>query len=212
MKTKVILSAMMVLLIIPAACKPAANTEPEVGKVVEAAAEIGNESDSVSTGICPDPTAENHALTFAAQGICFLSPEQYDVSKAEDNSNLSLYVISPQNTEAPFMSMSFEAANGRTLSEVTEQFLADYATPDTEPQEISLGGEMAYLVDNLPGQDTNRRVLTIHDGIVYNLMIARIGPDYGDVGEEAELLFSQVIGTFQFIPIEPDAPLATGVK
>ena len=93
---------------------------------------------------------------------------------------------------------------------MTAQRLADFAFPDTVAQAVTLGGQPASLLDNLPGQDTNRRVVAIYNDIVYDLVVSRIGTDYGAVGEQAEALYETLINSLQFIGIEPNAPLLAG--
>ena len=75
---------------------------------------------------------------------------------------------------------------------------------------VDLGGEIATVLDGLPGQDINRRILTVHGDRVINIMIARIGPDYGTIGEKAEALSSTITDSFAFIEMVPDARLMAG--
>jgi len=149
-------------------------------------------------------------LNYPAEGFCFLYPEQYQVFQTDDNSSITLYVRSLLNTEAPAFSVEYQPSDGRSLEEVASQYIADYAFPETVPQETTLGGEPAVLIDNLPGQDTSRRVITLHNDVVYQLSVIRIGADYGEVGEEAEALFTQITTSFEFIPVEKDKPLVAG--
>ncbi len=159
------------------------------------------DADVLAAAVADCPPAGPDTLQFvdAAQGICFLYPAEYDASQGSEET-FGLYVQSPLNTQAPLASISFEAANGRSLDDLTSQRLADYAFPDTQPQSIMLGGEPAVMLDNLPGQDSNRRVFTIHNDTVIDLMVARIGDDYGEVGTQAEALYEMITTSFQFIP------------
>lgn len=164
----------------------------------------------VSTGNnCPEATSGNHQLRDAAHGICFLYPDTYDVFQGEDSS-ITVYLRSLLNTEAPSASIHFEPANGRTLEEITAQRIADFAFPDTQAETITLGGQTATMLDNLPGQDVNRRVVAVHDGLVYDLVISRISPDYGPVGEEAEALHELITSSLQFTERQSDAQLRAG--
>ncbi len=104
----------------------------------------------------------------------------------------------------------FEALGGRSIQEVVPGYPSDAELATISLLTIDLGEEMATVLDNLPGQDANRRVIAIHNDKVYDLMIARIGPDYGAVGEQAEALYHQIINSFQFIGVEPEAPLLAG--
>lgn len=212
MKHKAILTLLMLLFIVLAACNPAAEQQAEPEQVVEAGAPAGQETESEQPADveCLEPTSGLHQLKAADLGICFLYPEQYDVTQSEDGSSITLYIRSLLNTEAPLFTLQTEPANGRSLEDATAEFLAVYALPEGGPQEITIGGEPALLLDNLPGQDINRLVMTIHEDVIYKLTVFRIGADYGEVGEQAEALFTQITGSFQFIPVERGAQLVAG--
>ncbi len=200
MKQKPLLQFVLMLsLLILAACNAAGAAEP--------AAEPSSEK--VSVDQCAAATSGTHQLIDASQGICFLYPDNYDVFQGEDGS-LTLYVRSLLNTEAPLATISSEALDGRSVQEVIPDYPSDAELAAMSLLTIDLGEEMATVFDNLPGQDTNRRVITVHDDNVYDLMIARIGEEYGTVGEEAESLYELITSSWQFIGIEPEAPLLAG--
>ncbi len=179
-----------------AACNTATQSKPMVN--------VAKQSDTAtavaaSVADCPPVTPGTQQLIDAAQGICFLYPDDYDVSQGTEET-FGLYVHSPLNTEAPLASISFEAANGRSLDDVTNQRLADYAFPDTQPQSMLLGGEPAVMLDNLPGQDANRRLFTIHNDTVIDLLVARIGEGYGEVGRAGG---GAVRDDYRFVSVHP---------
>jgi hypothetical protein len=211
MKQKSLFTPILLIAFALAACNTAGGAEPaaERDEVVSVDTDIEAEAEKVSVANCSEATPGGLQLIDAAQGICFLYPDNYDVFQSQ-GSDFTLYVRSLMNTEAPLASFSFEPANGRSLAEITAQRLADFAFPEAESHAITLGGEPASLLDDLPGQDTNRRVVTVHNGIVYDMMVARIGTDYGAVGTEAEALYDMITDSFQFIGIEPEAPLLAG--
>ncbi len=211
-------------LLLLAACNPAGGSEPvaEVPEQNETTSEpideepvdeesVDEESvtEKVSIENCAEATAGTHQLIYAAQGICFLYPDKYDVFQSEDGS-LTLYVKSLMNTEAPLATVRIAALNGRSIQEVVPDYPSDADLATMSFLSIDLGEETATVMDILPGQDTNRRVITVHDDKVYDLMIARIGTDYGAVGEEAEALYELITTSWQFIGVEPDAPLLAG--
>ncbi|HEX6383679.1 MAG TPA: hypothetical protein VF177_03315, partial [Anaerolineae bacterium] len=168
-------------------------------------------SDKVSVPSCPIPEEApgTHQLVAAAQGICFLYPESFNAFQGEDGT-ITLYVRSMLNDHVPLASIRYTPSEGQTLEALAAQRLADYAWPDTQPESITLGGEAAVMLDNLPGQDTNRRVVAVHEDRVYDLVFHGIGANYGAAGELAEALYDTVIASFQFIGIEPEAPLLAG--
>lgn len=166
-------------------------------------------ADIVSAPGCPEVTPSTYQLVAAAQGFCTLYPDSYNAVQSEDGS-VMLYVRSMYNDHVPLAWITSMPSEGQTLEALAAQRLAEYAWPDTQPESIMLGGEPAVMLDNLPGQDTNRRVVAVHDDRVYDLVINGIGANYGEAGELAEALYDTVITSLQFINIEPEAPLFAG--
>jgi hypothetical protein len=217
MKHKMILPFLLFILLILAACQPAAEqVQPDVD-VAEAGApaEEGAPSEAAGGSIlpaneCDEPGEGLSLLNYPAEGFCFIYPAKYEVYLADDNSSVSLYFRSPMNTEAPALSVEFQAADGRTAEDVSQQLITDFAFMELVPQGTTLGDEPAIMIDNLPGQDTGRRIITLHNDVIFQLSVIRVGADYGEVGEEAEALFSQVTSSFEFIPVEKDKPFVAG--
>lgn len=168
-----------------------------------------NPGDVVPANGCPEVTPGTYQLVAAAQGFCTLYPDSYNAVQGEDGS-VMLYVRSLYNDHVPLAWITYMPSEGQTLEALAAQRLAEYAWPDTQPESIMLGGEPAVMLDNLPGQDTNRRVVAVHDDRVYDLVINGIGANYGEAGELAEALYDTVITSLQFINIEPEATLFAG--
>ena len=165
--------------------------------------------DTSSVDDCPAATAGAHQLLYAAQGVCFLYPDNYDVFQSEDGS-LTLYVRSLLNTEAPLATVQFAEVDGRSIQEIIPDYPSDAELATMSFLTIELGEEQATVLDNLPGQDINRRIIAVHNDRLIDIMVARIGPEYGPVGEQAEALYQMITSSFQFIGIEPEAPLLAG--
>lgn len=210
------------------ACSASGGSEPSTEPVVEEPAEEpttetvteqpaeetpaeapAEEVEELTVADCPEAAAGTHQLIDAAQGICFLFPDNYDVMQGEDGS-LMLYVKSPLNTEAPLATVNLQAVNGRTIQEIIPDYPSDADLATMSFLTIDLGGEQAMVLDMLPGQDINRRVFAMHNDHVVDIMIARIGPDYGEVGQQAEALYSMITESFTFIAREAEAELIAG--
>lgn len=195
------------------ACNTAGGAEPavednsDVTTSDETAAD--GATDRVALDRCPEATAGAQQMVAAAQGVCFLYPDRYDVIETDDGS-LTLYVSSPMNTEAPLATIKTEAIDGRSIQEIVPDYPSDAELAAISFLTIELGGEQATVIDTLPGQDTNRRIFAQHNGRFIDIMIARFGPEYGAVGEQAEALYEMITGSLQFIAIEPEAPLLAG--
>jgi hypothetical protein len=211
---------MLFILIALATCSPSGGAEPTAEPadeptsepIIEPTAIPADEetpSEELTAADCPEATAGTHQLIDAANGICFLFPDNYDVIQSETG-ELTLYVKSPLNTEAPLANIRVEAMDGRSLQEIMPDYPSDAELAAISFLTVDLGGELATVLDILPGQDTNRHVVAIHNGHLVDIMIARIGEDYGTVGQQAEALFQLITGSFRFIAVEPDAKLVAG--
>jgi hypothetical protein len=214
MKKETPFTLMILVLLALVACNPARGDESVAetvnqGGETTAQSEAGTAVDELSAADCPEAAPGAYQLIDAAQGICFLYPDNYAAFESGGR-GFDLYVRSPLSHEAPVIWFTFEPADGRSLEEVTAQRLADYAFPGTQSQPITLGSEWANMLDNLPGQDTNRRIVAIHDNLVIDFVIDHIGKNYGTAGEQAEAVYSMITSSFQFIKVDPEAPLLAG--
>jgi hypothetical protein len=63
-----------------------------------------------------------------------------------------------------------------------------------------VAGQPAVVVDKVPGQEINRRVLFVHDGLLYDLMFMPADPAVGDAFAAMNALQQQVLGSFTFLP------------
>jgi hypothetical protein len=215
MNSKSLFIPMLLVLLAVVACNAAAGQGPAVetadpGASTTAQPDAGTKVDEASAPDCPEAAPGAHQLIDAARGICLLYPDAFDVFQHSDGGGYTLYIGSLLSQEAPSIAFTLEPANGRSLEQVTTQRLTDYAFPDTQSQAITLGGEPASMLDNLPGQDVNRRVVAIHDDRVVDIVISPIGENSGAVGEQAEAAYNMITSSFQFIGIDPEAPLIAG--
>jgi hypothetical protein len=215
MRNKSLLIPLLLVILALVACNAAASQEvatqsagPSVSKTPQS--DSGTTVDGLSAADCLEGAPGVHQLIDAARGICFTYPDDFDVFEHSDGGGYTLFVGSLLNHEAPVIGFTFEPANGRSLEEVTNQRLADYALPGTQSQAINMGSEPASMLDNLPGQDTNRRIVAIHDDRVIDVVIDHIGESYGAAGEQAEAAYNVITSSFRFIGIDPEAPLLAG--
>lgn len=216
MKNKILLTPILFVFLALVACGEAA----DVGLATQTAVtdistrvQLNPETmvDELSAADCPEAVPGVHQLIDTARGICLLYPDNFDVFEYGDGIGSTLTIPSLMgNHESPVVWLTFELANGRSLEAVTDQRLTDYAFPETKSQPITLGNEQASMLDNLPGQDTNRRIVAIHDDLVIDIVIDHIGKNYGVAGEQAEAVYNMITDSFRFIGIEPGAPLVEG--
>jgi hypothetical protein len=193
MKTK--LAILLVILLIGSAC----SLQPQAATIKPTAeAEVA----------CPEPTEGLKQLKHAAQGYCLLYPADYLAVETSDTT-INLVIDSLMNHIDPRVSLTVEEAAGRTLEQVADQVVADFTIPGVESERTTttLAGEAAVLLDHLPGQDFNRRVLLIHEGRLYHFFFTPVDPAVVDVFQKMEAFYETITGSFRFIPVVPGAPL-----
>lgn len=210
MKCKILLALMSFILIALAACKDPTDlhltnqtTDPNVSTTAQL--ETGLDIEVMSESDCPEATSTTQQLIDAVRGFCLLYPVNFDVNEYGDGLGYTMFIQSLMgNHKSPVVWLTFEEAIGRSLEEVTALRLNDYAFPGTEAQPIMLGNVPASMMDNLPGQDTNRRVVAVQDDRVIDIVIDHIGKNYGAAGEQAEAVYSAITSTFRLIGIESE--------
>ncbi|MCB0130151.1 MAG: hypothetical protein KDD78_04860, partial [Caldilineaceae bacterium] len=112
---------------------------------------------------CPRPTADGQLLVNTEDGYCLLYPHAY-VAEPTAPGNVSLVMGSVMNHTDPRVGIEVTDVDGRTLAEIGDQLVADFADFEVVPAPIMVDGQEALMFDRLPGQDLNRRVVVIHNG------------------------------------------------
>jgi hypothetical protein len=158
------------------------------------------ETAATSSGACPEPAAGTQLLENEEHGYCLLYPTGYQVEQPNEDETI-LVVGSLMNVEDPRVHIEVSEAGDRTAEEAADQVEADYAVPGLEVERSSatVGGEEAIVLDNLSGQDINRRVVFVHAGRLYDLMFAPASEDAGQVYQRMEELYDMVINSFTFL-------------
>ena len=59
------------------------------------------------------------------------------------------------------------------------------------------------MLDNLPGQDLNRRMVLLHGGRLCSFFFAPLGDPGSETRTQAESLYQHVVASFRFIPELP---------
>jgi hypothetical protein len=159
-----------------------------------------NPNEPEASTSCPTPQSGTTLLTYEAQGYCLLYPETHqpvEVSEAE-----TVFVVGDlMNVSEPRVSVNVTDAAGESTTDAAGRILAVFGLPDSNPPgAVTMGGMEAVVLDNMPGQDINRRVIMVHNDRLYDLTFLPIGPDYGDVGQRTEELYQLVIDSFTFTP------------
>lgn len=148
---------------------------------------------------CPDTTADTRLLAQAGHGYCLLYPLAYKVEKPNANQT-DLVVGSLLNAQDPRVSIVVEPAGGRTAATAADQVMADFQGFEIERSSVSLGGVEGIVLDRLPGQEMNRRVLLVHAGLLYQLTFSPADESAGDAYTGMEALYDTIITSFTLIP------------
>lgn len=155
--------------------------------------------DTAAETDCPPPTDANVAFVNAAHGYCLLYPDGYVVEQPNPSETV-LVVGSLMNHTDPRVSISVEPASGRSASQAADGLLEglDMAAFNIERTATAIGGEEAVLLDGIPGQDLNRQLVVVHNGMLYHLFFSPFDPSLGETHARMEELFELVTDSLVF--------------
>lgn len=163
----------------------------------------GRTSASVEPAAAPCATAEGSAVyTNDDIGFCFAYPET--LSLRENRPGSIVVDSTPQDAEPlapvpPFALVNVTVDVGQTAGEIAEGYLADLEGFEVEQSTTVIGGETAFVLDNVPGQDINRLVIVVHNGVFYELMFSPADPEVE--GYEGMLaLYDTLTASLTFLP------------
>lgn len=137
-------------------------------------------------------------------GFSVYVPKDYEIISSTENSGLFLAPGQghpDENRAAAFYSV--EPANGRTAEQVAtqlaEQTKVQMGTGYTGAgiTIMNIGGEPAYSVSGLPGQDTNRQLFMVHNDQLYTFMFIPDGPQ-ASAYTQMEDVYAMIVNTFHF--------------
>lgn len=156
---------------------------------------------------CLPPGAEQQLFTDEVNGYCLLYPAGYVAVEGENNS-VSLVKGDIMNHLDPRVEIVVTAALTHTLETVAADLEAQYGLPGTpvERGSITVGGVEAVLLDNLPGQDLNRRVALLHNGRLYTFFFTPLG-EPGEARAALEAFYQGVLDSFRFLDATNPTPL-----
>lgn len=148
---------------------------------------------------CPAPSPSTRLFVNEEHRYCLLYPADYTPVQTSPN-EVNLVRGSIMNHVDPRVSITVEDAGGRTLAQVAGQLEADFVPPGmtVERGTITVAGVEAVLLDNLPGQDLNRRVALIHNGRLYSFFFTPLG-EPGPARIQMETFYQQILDSFRFL-------------
>lgn len=139
------------------------------------------------------------------KGYCLAFP--HGVTLQAYNFDRPLFLGEPldQSIE-PLQARLWIEANDVTATTTLEQALASFmadlppADPPTSVSPSTLGGEPAFVLENVPGQLFSRVVLSLHNGKLYQLWFNPLDSSVPQVQPDVEALYQTVIDSFAYLP------------
>jgi hypothetical protein len=130
-------------------------------------------------------------------GFCLLYPVTHKVERPNPQ-EVVLVIGGLLNAGDPRAMIKVTPSEGRTPSEAADEIAAGFEGMDVARSEGVVAGEPAVVLDNLPGQDINRRVIFTHEGLLYDIYFSPIDP-----ADPAPLdnFVEGVLTSFTFMPV-----------
>ena len=197
----ILLPALLFLLAFTTACNPTGNTQASIDEHLDSEAETDGYR-------CPEETADTTLLEAPAYGFCLLYPADYQVVDGEDN--ITLVKDSLLNVSDPRLSITVSTAGEQTATDVADTIMADFPAeqwPDVQRSSMIMAEVDAEVINNLPGQNLNRRIVFVHEGLLYDLTFS---PLNDADNSELEQLIQDITDSFQFMTVVAGAPLVAG--
>jgi hypothetical protein len=197
--TRELLFPLLILLILVTGCARQEVTSPPVTAlpVVQVAVQP---QDNVLAGSCPEAMDGFQRLYNPQHGYCLLYPAEYKVEKPRESETI-LVIGGLLNAGDPRVHIVVEPAGERTAETVADQIAAEFPPEfGIKRSRVTIGSEPAEVLDLLPGQDINRRVIFTHDGLLYVLMFSPVLDSDNRPDQRLEAFYTQILKTFVFIP------------
>ena len=214
-KQLLILIAVVAVLVLLACGSPTAvsTTQPsfsdEVATVVAATMQAlpSKTPESTAKPSCPEPMEGTQLLMNEGHGYCLLHPTEYNVVyppmetclASVVNSMECQFITFARAEGGPNAGISVDEASGRTASQVADAEIA-FLGPDFNIQrmDLTIDGEGAVLMDGIPGQDIVRKVVVIHNDLLYILSFTP-----WDKNDTAKVnLYTTIVNSLHFLPVD----------
>ena len=101
-----------------------------------------------------------------------------------------------------WLNIQMQDAAGRTVAQFADEIMATVGAGfNITIEEVQVDGSPAIVVDGLPGLDSNRIVMIVHNDRLYTLTFMPWQPNAAEP-TPLENLYTMVIDTFHFLPQE----------
>jgi len=127
-------------------------------------------------------------------------PEGYDVAIYSPD-GVAILVGSLLNASDPRLDIQVSPAEGRTAEQEADRLASEMQSFEIERSALTIDGEPAVVLDQVPGQEITRIVLVAHAGRLYTLRFIPADTNLGEVFEKMEQLYQTVTGSLDFDPM-----------
>lgn len=148
---------------------------------------------------CPEATDDTYLLRDPRHGFCLLYPTTHKVERPNPQ-EVILVIGGLLNAGDPRAMINVTPSEGRTADDVAAGILAEFEGMgiDIARSETTVAGETAVVLDNVPGQDINRRVIFTHDDRLYQIYFSPFEPG---VSGPTDAFVEVILNSFTFIPV-----------
>ena len=158
--------------------------------------------------LCPSETADTVLYLSLRNGFCFLYPSHYELQPDFERPDDMITLIGPladpqaQETIAVVLSVAY---NGPADGMISEQYAARWreihqAPPEVPGQGEVIGGQAAWVLNELPGFGLERRAFLIAGDSRYAIGLVPMPEDVPVLEQEANLVWDTVTGSLVFFP------------
>jgi hypothetical protein len=135
-----------------------------------------------------------------ADDYCLLYPAHFRVSNLY--SRITSFSGPPLDSsiepvEGTLTILIEDAAGERTLTQVVDEYLIGLTATRTT---ITLGGELAEVIEGIPGRSGSRQAFLIHNGAVYHFSAYPVDPAFPQALPDVEAAWQSLLDSFTFLP------------
>jgi hypothetical protein len=145
--------------------------------------------------VCPEAHDNLVTVRDFKRGFCLLVPNTHTVFDTNPT-QMTIVKESLLNVTDPRLAIVVTPATGRTVEQVADTLLTEMAGFDVKRSNTEIAGEQAVILDNVPGQDINRRVLIVHNDRLYDLTFMPMS------NAEIETFYTTIIANL--VLVEPE--------
>jgi len=160
-------------------------------RIFEAAARVNLPPEALAQ--CPAARDGVQSHIDARRGFCLQIPADYSAFGVNPN-EVVFAKGSLLNVTEPRLLISVVSAGSRTIEQVVADVVASMPGIKIKQSTVDIAGQIASVLDNVPGQDLMRRVFFIHNGRLYDLTFSPA--DHADM----DTFYNSIIANFQLLP------------